>query len=356
MGNSRHFEGRTVLVTGASRGIGEGIALRFATEGANLVLAANEDRVYAVAGEVARLGSRALPLVADVVDKHQVQAVFAELGQAKPRHNFVVGIVDDVSNASLAYDANLNVEPADTKRCLFYGLGSDGTVGANKNSIKIIGEETDNHAQGYFVYDSKKSGSMTISHLRFGPQPIRAPYLIGDNQAQFVACHNVSFLPRFDVLRGAAPGAVFLLNAPWPADQVWGNLPREVQQAIIAKQLKFYTIDANTVAKNTGMGGRINTVMQTCFFAISGVLPRDEAIGQIKKAIEKTYAKRGPEVVAKNFAAVDQTLAHLHEVAVPGAATASRRMPPIVSDAAPDFVKRVTAVMLAPALRPLSAP
>ena len=277
----------------------------------------------------------------------QVQAVFVELAKPKSRHNFVVGIVDDVSNASLAYDANLNVEPADTKRCLFYGLGSDGTVGANKNSIKIIGEETDNHAQGYFVYDSKKSGSMTISHLRFGPQAIRAPYLIGDNQAQFVACHNVSFLPRFDVLRGAAPGAVFLLNAPWPADQVWGNLPREVQQAIIAKKLKFYTIDANTVAKNTGMGGRINTVMQTCFFAISGVLPRDAAIAKIKDAIKKTYGRRGEAVVQQNFAAVDQSLANLFEVAVPATVSATATRLPAVPLNAPAFVKDVLGVMIA---------
>ena len=200
-------------------------------------------------------------------------------------------------------------------RALFYGLGADGTVGANKNSIKIIGEETDNYAQGYFVYDSKKSGSITISHLRFGPKPIHSTYLI--TKANFVACHQFSFLERIDVLKLAEPGATFLLNSPYDAEQVWDKLPRLVQQQIIDKKLRFFVIDAFKVAKDTGMGGRINTIMQTCFFAISGVLPREEAIAAIKHAIEKTYGKRGEAVVQKNFAAVDASLEHLHEVKVP---------------------------------------
>ena len=187
---------------------------------------------------------------------------------------------------------------------MFWGLGSDGTVGANKNSIKIIGEETDNNAQGYFVYDSKKSGSVTISHLRFGPKPIRAPYLI--EQAQFVACHQFSFLERYDVLKTAQQGGVFLLNSIYGPDKVWDNLPVETQQTIIDKKLRFYVIDAYEVAEKTGMGGRINTIMQTCFFAISGVLPREQAIAEIKHAIEKTYGKRGEAVIQKNFEAVDR--------------------------------------------------
>ena len=201
--------------------------------------------------------------------------------------------------------------------CVFFGLGADGTVGANKNSIKIIGEDTDNFAQGYFVYDSKKSGSVTISHLRFGPKPIRAPYLIGDGQAAFVACHQFSFLERLDMLKFVKPGGVLLINSLYGPDEVWQNLPVEVQQQIIDKKLKFYVIDAYEVAHKTGMGGRINTIMQTCFFAISGILPREEAIKQIKKSIQKTYGKRGDAVVQQNFAAVDETLANLHEVKLP---------------------------------------
>ncbi len=232
-----------------------------------------------------------------------------------------------------------DIESPETVRCVFWGLGADGTVGANKNSIKIIGEETENWAQGYFVYDSKKSGTVTISHLRFGPKPIRAPYLM--NQAQFVACHQFSFLERFDVLRFAKPGAVFLLNSIYGPDQVWDELPRETQQDIIDKKLRFYVIDAYEVAKNTGMGGRINTIMQTCFFAISGILPREQAIAEIKHAIEKTYGKRGEAVVKANFEAVDQTLANLHEVTVPAKATSklTRRLP--VPEQAPKFVREV---------------
>ncbi len=274
-----------------------------------------------------------------------VKAVFDELAKPAPKNHFTIGIMDDVTHLSLPYDADLDIEPKDVHRGVFFGLGSDGTVGANKNSIKIIGEETDNHAQGYFVYDSKKAGAITISHLRFGPRQIRSSYLI--KQAAFVACHQYQFMDKYDVLGYAAPGGVFLLNSPFGPDEVWDQLAREVQQEIIDKKLRFFLIDAFSVARDTGMGTRINTVMQTCFFAISGVLPRDEAIAQIKKSIEKTYGKRGPDVVRKNFAAVDQTLENLHQVKVPSAVTATRMLPPIVSDAAPDFVKRVTAVMLA---------
>jgi pyruvate-ferredoxin/flavodoxin oxidoreductase len=274
-----------------------------------------------------------------------IKTVFDEAKAAAPRRHFTIGIQDDVTHLSLDYDKALDIEPADVKRAVFFGLGADGTVGANKNSIKIIGEETDNYAQGYFVYDSKKSGAITISHLRFGPRPIRSAYLV--KSADFVGCHQFVFLEKYDVLEYAAPGAVFLLNSPFPADQVWDELPRETQQQIVEKRLRFFVIDAYKVAEATGMGGRINTIMQTCFFAISGVLPREEAIAHIKTSIEKTYGKRGPEVVRKNFAAVDETLAHLHEVPVPGAVTATKAMPPLVADEAPDFVKRVTAVMMA---------
>jgi pyruvate-ferredoxin/flavodoxin oxidoreductase len=274
-----------------------------------------------------------------------VAAVFDELRAAEPKNHFTVGIVDDVSRSSLDYDRELDIEPDAVSRSVFFGLGADGTVGANKNSIKIIGEETDDYAQGYFVYDSKKSGAVTISHLRFGPQPIRSTYLV--KRATFVACHQFVFLEKYDVLEYAAPGAVFLLNSPFGPDDVWDELPREVQESIVEKQLRLYVIDAYAVARDTGMGSRINTIMQTCFFAISGVLPRDQALAHIKQAIEKTYGKRGPEVVRKNFQAVDQTLAHLHQVTVPDAVTASRTRPPVVAAAAPAFVQRVSALMLA---------
>ena len=274
-----------------------------------------------------------------------VKAVFDELDQASPKNHFTVGIVDDVTGLSLKVDESFDVEPAGSIRAVFFGLGADGTVGANKNSIKIIGEETDNWAQGYFVYDSKKSGAVTISHLRFGPTPVDAPYLV--RQASFVACHQYGLLDRHDVLEYAAPGSVFLLNAPHGADDIWDELPFEVQDQIVEKRLRFFVIDAYAVAKAAGLGTRINTIMQTCFFAISGVLPRDEAIAQIKRAIEKTYKRRGAAVVARNFEAVDATLAHLSEVVVPASPTASRHMRAPVPDDAPDFVKRVTAVMLA---------
>ena len=274
-----------------------------------------------------------------------IKGVFDELSKPQPKRHFTVGIMDDVTHLSIPFDNDLDIEPDDVKRAVFFGLGADGTVGANKNSIKIIGEETDNFAQGYFVYDSKKSGAITISHLRFGPRPIRSAYLV--KRAQFVACHQYNFLDKYDVLQFAAPGGTFLINSPFGPEKVWDEMPREVQQQIIEKKLKFYVIDAYAVAKDTGMGVRINTIMQTCFFAISGVLPREEAIEQIKKAIKKTYGRKGDEIVKKNFAAVDHTLAHLYEVKVPGKVTTTRQMPPTVSDEAPDFVKKVTAVMMA---------
>jgi pyruvate-ferredoxin/flavodoxin oxidoreductase len=273
-----------------------------------------------------------------------VKAVYDDLARPEPKRHFTVGINDDVTHLSLKYDPSWSIEPDDVVRALFFGLGADGTVGANKNSIKIIGEDTPNFAQGYFFYDSKKSGTLTTSHLRFGPRPIRSSYLV--DRASFVACHQLIFLDKYEMLEQAAPGATFLLNAPFPPDQVWDELPLEVQQQILDKKLRFFVIDAYKVAKDNGMGVRINTIMQTCFFAISGVLPRDQAIAHIKKAIEKTYGRKGPEVVKKNFEAVDATLAHLHEVKVPAKVTGKPRSP-VVPDGAPDFVKRVTALMLA---------
>jgi pyruvate-ferredoxin/flavodoxin oxidoreductase len=273
-----------------------------------------------------------------------VKAVFDEMVKTEPKNHFTVGINDDVSHSSLEFDPNFQIESPDTVRCVFWGLGADGTVGANKNSIKIIGEETNNGAQGYFVYDSKKSGSVTVSHLRFGPKPIHAPYQI--SHAQFVACHQFSFLERYDVTRFAAPGGVFLLNSISGPDEVWDELPREAQQDIIDKKLRFYVINAYDVAQQTGMGGRINTIMQTCFFAISGVLPRDQAIAEIKHAIEKTYGKRGEVIVQRNFEAVDQTLENLHEVKVPEKATSKITRRPAIPEQAPEFVKKVLGPMI----------
>jgi len=274
-----------------------------------------------------------------------VKAVFDELARPQPKRRFTVGIEDDVTHLSLPVDADFDIEADDVTRAVFFGLGADGTVSANKNSIKIIGETTDQFAQGYFVYDSKKAGAVTISHLRFGPRPIRSAYLV--RRASFVACHQFNFLDRYDVLEYAAPGATFLLNAPYSADEVWQRLPREVQQQIIDKKLRFFVIDAHRVAARAGLGGRINTIMQTCFFAISGVLPRELALASIKDAIRETYAARGEEIVRRNFAAVDESLAGLHEVRVPPQVTATHTRPPIVPPEADDFVKRVTAVMLA---------
>ena len=275
-----------------------------------------------------------------------VKAVFEELVKPEPKNHFTVGINDDVTHTSLAYDPSFSIAAPEVVRCVFFGLGADGTVGANKNSIKIIGEETEYGAQGYFVFDSKKSGSVTISHLRFGPRQIRAPYLIGPGDANFVACHQFNFLERLDILKYAASGSVFLLNSIYGPDEVWDKLPMEVQTAILDKKIHFYVIDAYEVAQKTGMGGRINTIMQTCFFAISGVLPRDEAIAQIKKSIKKTYGKRGESVVQRNFQAVDQTLENLYEVKVPGKVTSNftRRAP--VPAEAPEFVREVLGQMI----------
>jgi len=268
-----------------------------------------------------------------------VKGVLDELSKAAPKKHFSVGIVDDVSHSSIDYDPAFSTEDPQTVRALFYGLGSDGTVGANKNSIKIIGTETDNFAHGYFVYDSKKSGSMTTSHLRFGPKPIRSTYLI--TRASFVACHNFSFIEKINVLEPAIPGSVFLLNSPYSAAEVWDKLPKTMQNELLAKKIEFYVIDGYKVAREAGMGTRINTIMQTCFFAISGVLPREEAIEQIKKAIKKTYGKRGDAVVQKNFAAVDHALAHLEKVELPTAASSEFDLIASISPNAPEFVRGV---------------
>jgi pyruvate-ferredoxin/flavodoxin oxidoreductase len=268
-----------------------------------------------------------------------VKGIYDELAKATPKNHFTIGIDDDISHTSLTYDPAFSTEDPKTVRALFYGLGSDGTVGANKNSIKIIGTETPNFAQGYFVYDSKKSGSMTTSHLRFGPKPIHSTYLI--TRASFIACHNFSFLEKMNVLEAAIPGAVFLLNSPYSAAEVWDKLPKTMQQEMIAKKIEFYVIDGYKVAREAGMGTRINTIMQTCFFAISGVLPREEAIEQIKKAIKKTYGKRGEAVVQKNFAAVDHALAHLEKVELPTTAESNFDIVGVISGKAPKFVHDV---------------
>ena len=274
-----------------------------------------------------------------------VKAVYDELDKAQPKNGFTVGINDDVSHTSLAYDPDFAIEPDEVVRALFYGLGADGTVGANKNTIKIIGEDPAFHAQGYFVYDSKKSGSQTISHLRFGPEPIRSSYLV--QSANFIGCHQFNFLERTNVLEKAAQGAIFLLNSPYAADEVWDHLPRVIQQTIIERKLEFHIIDAYTVARDSGMGNRINTVMQTCFFALSGVMPKEAAIAKIKTAIQKTYGKKGEEVVRRNFEAVDNTLAQLHQVTVPGEVNSTRALLAAVPPQAPAFVREVTAMMIA---------
>jgi pyruvate-ferredoxin/flavodoxin oxidoreductase len=274
-----------------------------------------------------------------------IAGVFAELARERPRRRFTVGITDDVSGLSLPYDPSLDIEPADTVRAVFFGLGSDGTVGANKNTIKILGAEEKLNAQGYFVYDSKKSGSQTVSHLRFGPQPIRAPYLV--EQASFVGCHHFGLLDRVDVLGRAAPGATLLLDCALPPDEVWAALPRPVQEKILAKHVIVYAINAAPIARDVGLAGRTNTILQTCFFAISGVLPRDEAITKIKTAIAKTYGRRGQEVVEKNQLAVDRALEGLHRIEVPGQVTSTRELPAMVPAGAPEFVRTVTAAMMA---------
>ncbi|MGO9438300.1 MAG: pyruvate:ferredoxin (flavodoxin) oxidoreductase [Terracidiphilus sp.] len=306
-----------------------------------------QDIVTVLAENAAKLPFAAMPIVvggryglsSKEFTPAMVKGIYDELAKAGPKNHFTIGIDDDVSHTSLTYDPTFSTEDPKTVRALFYGLGSDGTVGANKNSIKIIGTETPNFAQGYFVYDSKKSGSMTTSHLRFGPNPIHSTYLI--TRASFIACHNFSFLEKMNVLEAAIPGAVFLLNSPYSAAEVWDKLPKTMQQEMIAKKIEFYVIDGYKVAREAGMGTRINTIMQTCFFAISGVLPREEAIEQIKKAIKKTYGKRGEAVVQKNFAAVDHALAHLEKVELPSAANSDFDIAGVISGKAPKFVHDV---------------
>lgn len=274
-----------------------------------------------------------------------VKAVYDELKKAHPKNGFTIGINDDVTFTSLTYDPLYKLDESEWRQGLFFGLGADGTVGANKNTIKIIGENTDLYAQGYFVYDSKKSGARTVSHLRFGPKPIRAPYLI--SKADFIACHQFNFTEKVEMLEFASEGATFLLNSPYDKNEVWSKLTGQVQKSIIDKKLKLYVIDATTVARDTGMNGRINTIMQTCYFALSGVLPREDAIKQIKKAIEKTYFKKGQKVIDQNFMAVDATLANLFEVEYPKTVSAADNNLQLVSDKAPEFVKDVTVMMMA---------
>lgn len=274
-----------------------------------------------------------------------VKAVFRELKKDKPKNHFTIGIDDDVTHTSLEYDKTFHLEAQHQFRGLFFGLGADGTVSANKNSIKIIGDKTNDHVQGYFVYDSKKSGSLTVSHLRFGENPIHSTYLV--QSANFVACHHFNYLTKYDILKDAEEGAVFLLNAPYEQEELWDKLPKKIQEEIVHKKLKFYAINAYTVAKDAGMGNRINTILQTCFFAISNVLPREEAIAKIKEAIYDTYWKKGEAVLQKNYAAVDQTLANLYEVDYSTYLIGNRPIGDAVPDAAPDFVKEVLGKIIA---------
>jgi len=272
-----------------------------------------------------------------------VKACFDNLANANPKEHFTIGIQDDLNHTSLDYNPEFSTEPDNVVRALFYGLGADGTVGANKNSIKIIGENTDNYAQGYFVYDSRKSGAMTVSHLRFGPKPIHSTYLV--SKANFVACHQWIFLERYDMLSGLGPGGTFLLNSPYSKDEVWDHLPRAVQQQLIAKKAKLFVIDAYEVARETGMGSRMNTILQVCFFAISKVLPREEAIEAIRKSIRDTYGRKGEEIVQKNMKAVDETLSHLFEVKIPDAVSGTIEMPPAFSNEAAAFERDVLAAI-----------
>ena len=274
-----------------------------------------------------------------------VKAVFDELARKEPRNHFTIGIEDDVTHTSLGFDREFDIEPDDVMRAVFFGLGSDGTVGANKSSIKIIGEATSNHAQGYFVYDSKKAGAMTVSHLRFGPRLIRSTYRI--RFANFVGCHQFSLLERANVLEHAAPGATILLNAPYGSRKIWDQLAREVQQQFVDKKLRLFVIDAYKVAVDAGLGRRISTIMQACFFALSGVLSRQTAMDRIKESIRKTYGRKGKEIVRRNFAAVDSALSHMHEVKVPATVSSKRPLPPLVTEDAPEFVRQVTSTMIA---------
>lgn len=274
-----------------------------------------------------------------------VKGIFDELTKKSPKNHFSIGINDDVTHLSVSYDDSFRIEPASRTKAVFFGLGSDGTVGANKNSIKIIGLETDNHAQGYFVYDSRKAGSLTVSHLRFGPDPIHSPYLI--TEADFVACHQFPFLERFDVLKIAAQGAIFLLNSPYTREKLWAHLPKTVQRHIIEKKLKFYVIDAYEVAQSVGLGVRINTIMQTCFFSLSKIISKEQSIKSIKEFIKKTYSRRGEKVVEMNYAAVDNAIDNLYEVDVPSKVSGNFDIRKPVPDIAPKFVREVTAKMIA---------
>jgi pyruvate-ferredoxin/flavodoxin oxidoreductase len=308
--------------------------------------------VTSALAEAHMAGRRQLPLVtggryglsSKEFTPGMVAGVLAELAADAPRRRFTVGITDDVGHTSIDYRPDLDIEPQGTTKAVFFGLGSDGTVGANKNTIKILGDDG-MYAQGYFVYDSKKSGSQTVSHLRFGPHPIEAPYLVSG--ASFIGCHRFSLLERVDVLGCAAPGATLLLDCPYPPEQVWLELPHPVQKQIAAKAIRVFGIDAARVAREAGIPGRTNTVLQTCFFAISGVLPREDAIARIKQAITKTYSRRGREVVERNHAAVDSALQALHEIPVPAEVGSNGRLRPLVPDDAPEFVRTVTATLLA---------
>jgi pyruvate-ferredoxin/flavodoxin oxidoreductase len=273
-----------------------------------------------------------------------VKAVYDELLKEDPKNHFTIGINDDVTKTSLKYDPYLTLDN-NTINCMFYGLGSDGTVSANKNAIKIIGDTTDNNVQGYFVYDSKKAGGLTVSHLRFGKEKIDSTYLI--THADFLACHQFVFLSKYDITAKAKPGATFLLNSPYGPDEVWEKLPKHIQDDIVEKELKFYVIDATKVAQEVNLGKRINTILQTCFFAISGVLPKDEAIQKIKDAIVKSYSHKGDEIVQMNFNAVDKSLENLHQVDYPKQVTSNIEMVPAVSEEAPEFVKGVLGEIIA---------
>ena len=310
------------------------------------------DVVGALAEAHATAGRGVLPLVtggryglaSKELTPGMVAGVFHELGRERPRPRFTVGITDDVSGSSISYDASLDIEPPGTLRAVFFGLGADGTVGAHKNTVKILGSEEQLYAQGYFVYDSKKSGSQTVSHLRFGPQPIRAPYLV--DQASFVGCHHFGLLERSEVLGRAAPGATLLVNFPHPANELWDVLARPIQEQILAKELEVHVIDAGRIAREAGLGGRINTVLQVCFFAISGVLERAEAIARVKAAIATSYGRRGTDVVEANLRAVDRTLDGLERVEVPHQVSSSAGLVPLVPADAPEFVRQVTATLL----------
>jgi pyruvate-ferredoxin/flavodoxin oxidoreductase len=319
-------------------GPGEPLYLDVLTTFAEALVAGRISAMPVIVGGRYGLGSKDF-------DPAMAKAVFDELKRPEPKRGFTVGISDDVSHTSLTVDGRFDIEPADVVRALFFGLGADGTVGANKNSTKILAAAAGRHAQGYFVYDSKKSGSYTISHLRFGPRAIRAPYLL--KSANFVGIHKFDFLFKLDMLASAAPGATVLINSPYGPDEVWDEIPREVQQQIIDRTLAVHVIDASRVASGLGLGSRVNTILQTCFFALSGVMPRDQAIAAIKRATEKTYAKKGRVIVEKNFAAIDSALANLHEVRVPAAAAGRRLRLALVPDTAPDFVRSVTAPILA---------